>query len=169
VSKVKVNGLETVIKSFGKDADKIRKRAEQIVTTNALEGRNEAIKLAPIAFGKLRQGIAVEKISPLEQSVVSQMDYSPFVEFGTGGKVSVPAEWQSVAMQFKGKRMDFAKQLNQIKEWCRLKGIDQKFAYPILISIIEDGLEAQPFMYPAWKKTQKQFSNDMIKLVNESR
>jgi len=168
VSKVKVNGLETVIRSFGKDADKIRKRSEQIVITNALEGRNEAIKLAPIAFGKLRQGIAVEKLSPLEQSVISQMDYSPFVEFGTGGKVSVPAEWQSIAMQFKGQRMDFAKQLNQLKEWCRLKGIDQKYAYPILISILEDGIEPQPFMYPSWQKVKKQFSRDMIKMVNES-
>ena len=168
MSKVKVNGLETVIRSFGKDADKIRKRSEQIVITNALEGRNEAIKLAPIAFGKLRQGIAVEKLSPLEQSVISQMDYSPFVEFGTGGKVSVPAEWQSIAMQFKGQRMDFAKQLNQLKEWCRLKGIDQKYAYPILISILEDGIEPQPFMYPSWQKVKKQFSRDMIKMVNES-
>ena len=137
--KVKINGLEAVINSFGKDAKVIRKRTEQIVTTNALEGRNNAVKLAPIRFGKLRQGIAVEKIDALNQSVVSQMLYSPYVEFGTGGLVEVPSEWKELAMEFKGKG----------------------------IRVVN--IEPQPFMYPSWQMVKKQFSKDMIKMVNESK
>jgi HK97 gp10 family phage protein len=164
----KVQGLERVIRSFEKEGKEIRSKVEYIVSANALEGRNEAVRKAPKAFGKLAQSIAVEKINPLEQSVVVNVDYAPFVEFGTGGKVSVPSEWQSMASEFRGQKFSFADQLERIKAWCRLKGIDEKAAYPILITILENGIEPQPFMYPAWQKVKKQFSKDMINLMKNA-
>jgi HK97 gp10 family phage protein len=164
----KVQGLERVIRSFEKEGKEIRKKVEYIVSANALEGRNEAVRKAPKAFGKLAQSIAVEKLSPLEQSVVVNADYAPFVEFGTGGKVSVPPEWQAMASEFRGQRFNFAEQLERITAWCRLKGINEKAAYPILISILEDGIEPQPYMYPAWQKVKKQFSKDMINLMKNA-
>jgi HK97 gp10 family phage protein len=168
VSRIEVQGLERVIRSFEKEGKNIRKKVEYIVSANALEGRNEAVKKAPKAFGKLAQSIAVEKLSPLEQRVIANMDYAPYVEFGTGGKVSVPAEWQSLAMSFKGQKFNFADQLERLKMWCRLKGIDEKAAYPILISILEEGIEPQPFMYPAWQIVKKNFSKDMINLMRNA-
>jgi HK97 gp10 family phage protein len=164
----KVQGLESLIRSFEKEGKEIRKKVEYIVSANALEGRNEAVRKAPKAFGKLAQSIAVEKLSPLEQSVVVNADYAPFVEFGTGGKVSVPSEWQAMASEFRGQKFKFAEQLERITAWCRLKGIDEKAAYPILISILEDGIEPQPYMYPAWQKVKKQFSKDMINLMKNA-
>ena len=164
----KVKGLERVIRSFEKDGKEIRSKVEYIVSANALEGRNNAVRKAPKAFGKLAQSIGIEKLSSLEQSVVVNVDYAPFVEFGTGGKVSVPAEWQAMASEFKGQRFNFADQLERIKAWCRLKGIEEAAAYPILISILEDGIEPQPFMYPAWQKVKRQFSKDMINLMRNA-
>lgn len=168
MSKVDVKGLDRIIRSFEKDGKEIRSKVEYIISANALEGRNEAVRKAPIAFGKLRQSIAVEKVSPLEQSVIANADYAPFVEFGTGGKVSVPTEWQLIASQFKGQRFNFSDQLERLKQWCRLKGIEEKFAYPILITILKEGIEPQPFMYPAWQKVKKQFSRDMINLMKNA-
>jgi HK97 gp10 family phage protein len=164
----KVKGLERVIRSFEKDGKEIRSKVEYIVSANALEGRNNAVRKAPKAFGKLAQSIGIEKLSSLEQSVVVNVDYAPFVEFGTGGKVSVPAEWQAMASEFKGQRFNFADQLERIKSWCRLKGIEEAAAYPILITILEDGIEPQPFMYPAWQKVKRQFSKDMINLMRNA-
>jgi HK97 gp10 family phage protein len=164
----KVEGLERVIRSFEKEGKEIRSKVEYIVSANALEGRNEAVRKAPKAFGKLAQSIAVEKINPLEQSVVVNADYAPFVEFGTGGKVSVPSEWQAMASDFRGQKFSFSDQLERIKAWCRLKGIDESAAYPILITILENGIEPQPFMYPAWQKVKKQFSKDMINLMRNA-
>lgn len=163
----KAEGLEKIIRNYEKFGKDIRKQVEYIVSADALEGRNEAVKLAPTAFGKLRQSIAVEKVSPLEQSVVANIDYAPFVEFGTGGKVSVPSEWQSVANEFKGQKFSFADMLERLQNWCRLKGIEEAAAYPILITILENGIEPQPFMYPSWQMTKKKFSKDMINLMKQ--
>jgi HK97 gp10 family phage protein len=161
---IKVQGLESIIRRYKEAGVDIRKRVEVIVTTTALEGRNEAVKKAPAAFGKLRQSIAVEKVSSLEQSVVANADYAPYVEFGTGGKVSVPSEWSQLASEFKGQNFSFDDQLERMRNWCRLKGIDERAAYPILITVLEKGLEPRPFMYPAWQLVKKNFRKEMEKL-----
>ena len=160
----RVQGLENIIKRYKDAGLDIRKTVEAIVTVTALEGRNEAVKNAPAAFGKLRQSIAVEKVSKLEQAVVANADYAPYVEFGTGGKVSVPSEWAQLASSFKGQNFSFDDQLERIRNWCRLKGIDEGAAYPILITVLREGLEPRPFMYPAWQLVKKNFRKEMEKL-----
>jgi HK97 gp10 family phage protein len=161
-----MKGLDKILANYKKFPDELKKKIAYTVSANALEGRNEAVKKAPIAFGKLRQSIAVEKVNEITQSVVVNADYAPYVEFGTGGKVEVPAEWQQIAEKFKGKgRLSFDEMLERVKQWCRLKGIDERAAYPILITNLKEGIEPRPFMYPAWQKVKKQFSRDMVKLM----
>jgi hypothetical protein len=103
----------------------------------------------------------------LEAEVVANVDYAPYVEFGTGGKVDVPSEWQKMASELRSQQRGggFAKALESIKDWCRAKGIDEKAAYPILITILRDGQRPQPFMYPAWQSTKKQFTKDIKNYV----
>jgi HK97 gp10 family phage protein len=157
----------TELKNNYKEVDKEFKEA---VSINALEGRNEAVKKAPAAFGKLRQQIGVENTNDYEKKVVSNADYSAYVEFGTGGKVDVPSEWQQIANEAKGKSgKSFEDGLEAIKEWCRLKGIDQTAAYPILISVIREGQEPRPFMFPAWQKVKEQFKKDVNDIINKPR
>lgn len=79
--------------------------------------------------------------------------HAPFQEFGTGTRFIAHPEWQEIAAEFKGMQNgSFDMFLIKIKEWCRRKGIQEKFAYPICIGILQNGLEARPFMQPAYEK-----------------
>ncbi|KFN39033.1 MAG: hypothetical protein JU82_08855 [Sulfuricurvum sp. MLSB] len=165
----KVTGVRELVDSFKKARKDIEKQCVQIVSANAFEGRNEAVKNAPIAFGKLRQSIGIEISSDkLEQSVVANADYAPYIEFGTGGKVSVPSEWAELANGFKGQNFSKDDILERLRNWCRLKGIDEKYAYPIMVTIFREGMRPQPFMYPAWQKVKKQFSRDMVNFMRNA-
>lgn len=167
--------LRKLFKELNDDREKIESDLDKIVQSNAFEGNKIAKQKAPKAFGKLAQSIGIEK-KKLNAKVIANADYAPFVEFGTGGKVDVPAEWAKMASELKrtARGGGFSKALESIKMWCRLKGIDEGAAYPILLTIlngnpekgIKSGNRPQPFMYPAWKKTKLQFEIDIRKYVS---
>ena len=163
-----VTGLKELIQDFKKLGIDIEQGSKIAVTTTALEAANIATKLAPAAFGKLRQSIGVEKEDEFTQSVVANINYAPMVEFGTGGKVDVPQEWQEFASQFKGRRLTNDEFLEQLRSWCRLKGIDESASYPIMITILREGLEPRPFMYPAYQKAKVEFPKRMKDVITNA-
>lgn len=57
---------------------------------------------APVDLGALRANITTHQPKYLEAEVSSRMEYSAYVEWGTGTRVSVPAELADYAIQFKG-------------------------------------------------------------------
>ena len=88
------------------------------------------------------------------------------MEFGTGTKVQVPAEFSDMAKSFQsGSKGNFKQALENIKLWCKKKGIDEKAAYPILLSILRVGVNPQPFFYPAWIATKKRYVKDLENLL----
>jgi HK97 gp10 family phage protein len=97
----KLNKKVAMLKEYSKQglANEVGKTAMEIV------GR--AKKSAPIDTGNLRQGISSEA-SGKGVAVLSKAEYSPYVEFGTGGMVDlndmlelgIPSGY---AAQFKGK------------------------------------------------------------------
>ena len=126
----------------------------------------DAKVLAPVDNGKLKQNINGEIIDDFHYLFVAREKYSPFIEFGTGTKVDVPAEWQSIANEAKGKSWgSFDEGLENIKLWCKRKGIDEKAAYPIFLKILKVGINPQPFMYPAFIKNRGQYIKNLKKLV----
>lgn len=161
----KVEGLDKVLKQlkqFGVEADK------QIGGTTsdiAKEIVSSAKTLAPKNLGKLSQGIYDKKVDDLNYEIVAGESYSAYVEFGTGKKVSVPQELSSLASKFKGNGGGFAEGLQSIRDWCKSKGIEESAAYPIFMSILRNGTSPQPFLYPAWKKGQKQYVKDLQQLL----
>lgn len=160
--------LKKLFSELERDKDKIESDLDKIVQANAFEGSRTAKQKAPKAFGKLAQGIGIER-DFLSAKVVSNADYSGYVEFGTGAKVSIPQEWQKMASELRRnvRGGGFAEGLQSIKDWCRLKGIDEGAAYPIFISILDNGIRPQPFMYPAFKKTKLQFEIDIKSYVDK--
>lgn len=58
---------------------------------------------APIDLGKLRQNITADISPSWGASVISNANYSPFIEWGTVTKVDVPGELAEYAIQFKGR------------------------------------------------------------------
>ena len=62
----------------------------------------------PVHFGILRNSIHIEPITGEEDvygyKIGSYLPYAPYVEFGTGTRVSVPAQYEDFALLFKGKK-----------------------------------------------------------------
>jgi|SRR6478735_2383001 len=162
-----VNGISKTIaklQAFGKD---IEKKIDLELEAIAIQVEADAKKLAPKNFGKLAQSISHLKVKNLVWKVTVNEIYGAYMEFGTGTKVRVPAEFAEMAKSFQGKKGTgtFKDALEAIKVWCRSKGIDEKAAYPILAKILGAGVNPQPYLYPAYKKGEKDLLKNLEKLV----
>jgi HK97 gp10 family phage protein len=106
--KVKLEGLETAIRNLHSwEKEKIRLVANQY-DRSALAIEKNAKQKVPVDVGRLRSDIQKQVTKSDHNRVVNAevfntVKYAPFVEFGTGSLVEVPAEQQEYASQFKGK------------------------------------------------------------------
>lgn len=158
-----INETIAKIQAFGKETEKMI-NAEIEATAFQIEA--DAKNLAPKNFGKLAQSISHKKVKNLVWKVTVNEVYGAYMEFGTGTKVKVPTEFAEMAKQFQGKgRGTWKDALESIKVWCRSKGIDEKAAYPILAKILGAGVNPQPFLYPAYKKGEKDLILNLEKLL----
>ena len=102
----KIEGLDDLIKRMGKLAPKIAKEVALEVNASALAIQSKARRDVVVDNGILRNSIQLKEINrgdKIMYTVGSALRYAPYVEFGTGGTVSVPAGYEDFAMQFKGK------------------------------------------------------------------
>lgn len=158
----KIKGLNKVLKKLSKFGDEAETMIEQTTLATAKEIVLDARNFAPKDKGKLAQSIDDEKVSKLVQKVVVNSPYGAYVEFGTGKKVSIPNDLKEQADKFRGGRGgSFEDGLQAIKDWCRSKGIDEKAAYPIFISILNNGIQPQPYLYPAWVLGKREYVLDL--------
>ena len=102
----KIEGLDDLIKRMGKLAPKIAKEVALEVNASALAIQSKARRDVVVDNSTLRSSIQLKEINrgdKIMYTVGSALRYAPYVEFGTGGTVSVPAGYEDFAMQFKGK------------------------------------------------------------------
>ena len=154
------------LKQFAKEGEA---EIKKVILIKAMEAVAEAKRLAPVDMGELRQNISFEKQDSdgLHYSVIAFANYAAYVEFGTGKKVSVPDEFAEMAIQFKGAAGgSFEDGLKRIQGWCKRHGIDEGAAYPIFMSILNKGLEPQPFLHPAFKSAEETFKKDLEFVFN---
>ena len=164
-----VTGISQTIaklQAFGKD---IERKIDLELEAIAFQVEADAKKLAPKNFGKLAQSISHKKVKSLVWKVTVNEIYGAYMEFGTGTKVRVPAEFAEMAKSFQGKKGTgtFKDALEAIKVWCRSKGIDEKAAYPIFASILGAGINPQPFLYPAWIKGKRDYLQNLRTLLGK--
>jgi HK97 gp10 family phage protein len=163
-----VKGVSSVIsqlRKFGKDAEKLIDAETEAI---AFQIEGDAKRLAPKNFGKLAQSISHEKIKLMLQKVTVNELYGAYMEFGTGTKVNVPAEFKDIALSFKDQKTGtFEQGLEAIKIWCRSKGIDEKAAYPIFAKILGAGINPHPFLYPAYQKGKKDYVKNLQRVLKQ--
>ena len=102
----KIEGLDALIKRIGKLAPEIAKEVAMEVNASALAIQSKARRDVVVDNGILRNSIQLKEINrgdKIMYTVGSRLKYAPYVEFGTGGTVNVPAGYEDFAMQFKGK------------------------------------------------------------------
>ena len=100
---INVTGLEGVKKMLEKADKVLNTELSNELASCANSIRNTAIRLAPVKFGVLRGSIVAEKITELSYIVEARAKYAPYVEFGTGGLVTIPNGLADYAIIFKGK------------------------------------------------------------------
>lgn len=137
MAKAELKGLQELLKKFKTLDKEIVKNVDDLIEGSAQEIELDAKVAAPVnkgqGGGNLRLGIKAEPIQgeKLGYRVVAKEKYSAFMEFGTGGKVKVPAELKDIAIQFKGK------------------------------GIREVNIQPRPFLYPAFVKHRKILIKDL--------
>jgi HK97 gp10 family phage protein len=148
--KINISKLLKQIDDFGEDAQ----RLSVAITNSTAESIVADAKIrAPVNYGQLRQSIGntTARVGFNRSFVFANAPYSPFVEFGTGARVKVPKGFEQLASQFKGRQSgNFDTFLDSIRDWCKKKGIDEKLAYVIAVSILRKGITPQPFLIPAY-------------------
>ena len=102
----RIEGLDALIKRIGKLAPEIAKEVAMEVNASALAIQSKARRDVVVDNGILRNSIQLKEINTGDKimyTVGSRLKYAPYVEFGTGGTVNVPAGYEDFAIQFKGK------------------------------------------------------------------
>jgi len=168
---MQIKGVDEVVAQlvqYGKEAEQM---VAAVTEASARDIEVDAIANAPKAFGALKGSIlAVEQSTTVWEVGAGGLiaPYAAFVEFGTGAKVNVPAELQNEAAKFKdGDNGTFKEGIESIKIWCRLKGIPEAAAYPILLKLLKLGMKPQPFLYPALVKGRAEYIKTLEKLLTK--
>ena len=95
-----IKEVENALKTMDKH---LRQNVGDEINASALTIQSSAKRLAPVDLGFLRNNIALVPIGDLTFSVEAKAKYSAYIEFGTGGQVSIPAGYEDLAMMFKGR------------------------------------------------------------------
>lgn len=105
----RIEGLDALIKRMGKLAPEIAKEVAMEVNASALAIQSKARRAVASNStdkGRLVGSIQLKEVNTGDKivyTVGSRLKYAPYVEFGTGGTVNVPAGYEDFAIQFKGK------------------------------------------------------------------
>jgi hypothetical protein len=99
---VNIAGLDK-LEARLKVLDGIPKRIDREMTASAQNINAEQVARTPVDHGVLRQGNRFDVSKPLQKRIFNIVEYSPYVEFGTGTYVDVPPGLEDVAIQFKGR------------------------------------------------------------------
>ncbi len=169
---IDITGLAGLDKAFKKINNNLTEGLQDEMKVAVMNIARDAKKRAPKNLGTLAQGIGFAGTS-LTWDAFATASYAAYMEFGTGGRVKIPAGFESYAAQFKGKKGGtFKEMVLAIAQWVKRKGItgtysvktqrrtggkstrdtqDMQAAWAIAISILKKGIKPQPFMIPAYE------------------
>ena len=169
---VNLNGMVGIESALKRLDTVLKQDVSNEINASSLKILTDAKRLAPVNFGQLRNSIALDKTSDLTYSVEAKASYAGYVEFGTGGKVTIPAGYNEMANSFKGKSGGkFKDMVAALTLWVKRKGIgngknDKGIAFAIALSILRKGMKAQPFLIPAFETEKPKLINRLKKLLN---
>ena len=106
--KINISRLLKQIDGFGVDANRM---AVAVTNMTADSIVSDAKQRVPVDLGQLRQSIGntTASIGNNRSLIFANAPYAAYVEFGTGGAVSIPKGFDQLAIKFKGKGV---KQIN---------------------------------------------------------
>lgn len=172
-----IYGFDKLIERFHKLDVKAKTQLKDEVNASALRIQSNAKRNAPVNLGSLRNSIYLKEQSDNKKFVYivgTDVKYAPYIEFGTGGKVTIPAGYSDYASQFKNKQGGkFKEMVLALTEWVLKKGIasgkqSKSVAYAIAISILRKGIRPQPFLIPAFEAEKKKLKNRIKEILTNA-
>ena len=188
----KIDGLDAVLRKFKDRPKEIEKKLQEKLDTFATHTATDAASNTPVDEGFLKNSIKPVH-ERLKVTVVVAANYAAYVEFGTKGFAAkyvstLPQDWQTFAAQYKGGGGggNIEEFLIRIMDWVKRKGIsgtysvktkkrtkasgigqdfeDAQAAYAIALSILRKGIQAHPFLYPAFEKNRVELIRELKKI-----
>jgi HK97 gp10 family phage protein len=104
--KPQIRGLDKTIAELKKFGDKAKDTLSLVMESTAYEMVDKAVSLVVVDTGKLKQSIRVVTVNDMNYVVEAGggvAPYAPYIEFGTGGLVEVPKEFDEQARRALGK------------------------------------------------------------------
>jgi HK97 gp10 family phage protein len=132
--KPQIRGLDKTISDLKKFGNKAEEALNTALETTAYDMVDKAVSLVVVDTGKLKQSIRVVTVSEsnfIVEAGGGVAPYAPYIEFGTGGLVDVPKEFDEQARRALGKGI---KQVN---------------------------LPPRPYMYPAYLYGLKEIEKNL--------
>ena len=176
---IDIKGMSEALGKFDKYSKTVQAEIKDEVGASALKIYSDAKRLAPVNLGTLRNTIFIESVSPAANkfmfTIGAKARYAPYIEFGTGGKVSIPAGYESYASQFKTKTGGtFKEMVKALMEWVEKKGIgsgknSKSVAYIIALSILRKGLRPQPFLIPAFEQERPKLKSRILNIIKNAK
>lgn len=170
-----IGNLSDVLKKLETLDAKVQQGVKDEISASALNIQSGAKKLAPVNFGQLRNSIYLKE-QKVEKGIVftvgAKASYAPYVEFGTGGKVSIPAGFEELAGSFKGRKGGkFEDMVEALMKWGLAKGYIQsgkgarQHAFYMALKILKNGLRPQPFLIPAFETEKPKLIKNILNVM----
>jgi HK97 gp10 family phage protein len=173
-----INGIDKLKERLKAMDQKVKDALAMELRESAMKIQKEAKRNAPVDMGTLRNSIYMDydyQKNKLTYTIGASASYAPYIEFGTGGSVKVPAKYSSYALTFKGKSANggsLDEFMLALMDWVKRKGItgtysvktqrrtgsrgsrmseDFDVAFAIMLKILKKGINPQPFLLPAYE------------------
>ena len=183
-----LSGIPRLEKKLEEIKNNVSTELAKEISASTLRIENAAKRLAPVNMGTLRQSIHATSKDKLTHYVEVGASYGAYVEFGTGGKVSIPAGYEDYAATFKGsKGGSLDDMIKALTLWVKRKGLagtynpttgrrrggtklkasqDEKLARFLAIKILRNGIRPQPFLIPAYEAEKPKLIDKIKKILN---
>lgn len=158
------------------------------ISASTLKIEKDAKRNAPINMGSLRKSIHATSKDKLTHYVEVGVSYGAYIEFGTGGKVSIPSGYEQYASTFRGKKGGtLSDMIEALTLWVKRKGLagtysvksgrrlgskstritqDEKLARFLAFKILKNGIRPQPFLIPAYEAEKPKLIERLKKILN---
>jgi HK97 gp10 family phage protein len=134
-----LQGIDKLYNKFKSLETKGKGEVKNEFNNAAINIQNAAKRAVVVDDGFLRNSIEFKEMGTNEKFVYTiraKAKYAPYVEFGTGGLVSIPAGYEQLAAQFRGR------------------------------GIRKINLRARPFLIPAFEQEKPKLIERLKKLLN---
>lgn len=99
---IELQGVDNLLKRLGEMEREMTDSIDKAMTSSIIEMNAQQRRDTPVDTGRLRMGNMFDVSNKLSKQLYNDIEYAPYVEFGTGGLVSVPPGLEEIAIQFKG-------------------------------------------------------------------